>query len=128
MIADDAALFTSVEDFGEVITFRRKLTADTTHYTGDDEELTGDLITLDAPIDAVVIRDEITVVSEDGDTVLPIWEVHVANNALLGISSTELNLGGDTLSFPPRDGMPAETKTVIRLTSQDHGMLVLQCR
>lgn len=80
-------------------------------------------------ISAVVIREQITAVSEDGgETVLPSWEIHVHNNETTGIASTELNLGGDQIAVPPRDGQDAVRKTITQLLSQDHGMLVFECR
>lgn len=80
-------------------------------------------------INAVVERTQYTSVTEDGgQVVLAVWQVHVSNDATAGISSAELNLGGDKISFPPRDGQDAVSKTVLQLLTQDHGMLVLECR
>lgn len=80
-------------------------------------------------INAIVAREQITAFDADGgQTNLPVWQVHVANSSTLGISSAELNLGGDQIAFPPRDGKTAERKTITQLLIQDHGMLVLECR
>ena len=80
-------------------------------------------------INAVVIRQQLATVSEDAsETLLPLWEIHVANNATNGISSTELDLGGDQIAIPPRDGQTAVKKTILSLVTQDKGMLVLECR
>lgn len=80
-------------------------------------------------ISAVVIRQQLQTVGEDGgETLLPVWEIHVANDDTLGISSTELNLGGDQIAIPPRDGQSAVRKTILQLVTQDPGMLVFECR
>jgi hypothetical protein len=80
-------------------------------------------------INAVVIRTAFQNVGEDGgETMLPVWEIHVANSLTAGIASTELNLGGDQIAIPPRDGQAAVRKTITQLITQDKGMLVLECR
>jgi hypothetical protein len=111
LIASDAAtVFCNVSDFAEAVTYIQK----------DGWERC---------INAVVERVQYQALAEDGgQVVLATWQVHVANDSELGISSTELNLGGDKISFPPRDGQEAVSKTVLQLLTQDHGMLVLECR
>jgi hypothetical protein len=80
-------------------------------------------------IKAVVIRESVATVSEDGgQTILPAFEVHVANDPVTGISSEELDTGGDQIELPIRDGKPASRRAVMRLMTQDHGMLVIECR
>jgi hypothetical protein len=79
-------------------------------------------------LDAVVIRDQLGILPEDGDVVLPSFEIHVANNIVGGIASDELDLGGDMLVFSVRVGDPPERRSITRLISHDEGMLVLQCR
>ena len=79
-------------------------------------------------IKAVVIREQIAAFVEDQQTNLPAFEVHVANDSVNGISSSELNTGGDQIELPPRDGKPAERRSITQLMTQDHGMLVLECR
>lgn len=107
--ADALTVFTSTDDFAEVVTYKpRGGTA--------------------RSINAVVLREQITVLAEDGDTVAPVWQVHVANDSTYGISSAELNLGGDKITLPPRDGKDAEDRSITQLMIQDVGMLVLECR
>jgi hypothetical protein len=78
---------------------------------------------------AVVSREQIVGFDADNNQVnLPAFQVHVANNSTTGISSVELNTGGDQIEFPPRDGKPAVRKSITQLLIQDHGMLVLECR
>lgn len=117
LITDDAtSVFLNTDDFAETVTYKPRLFAN-----GDARP--------NRSISAVVIRDLISVVSEDGgEVVLPSFEVHVANDSTSGISSDELDLGGDKLSFPVRDGMTAMDRAIVRLITQDHGMLVLECR
>lgn len=115
-IATDAyTVFTSTDEFAEAITYYPH------QYYGESARAS-------RSINAVVFREAIQVFAEDGDTVLPVWQIHVANDSTYGISSDELDLGGDQLEFPPRDGKTAEKKTITRLLTQDHGMLVLECR
>lgn len=117
MITDDASsVFLSTDEFAETVTYKPR------------KFVIGD-VRANRPIKAVVIRDLIQVVNEDGgETVLPSFEVHVANDSMLGISSSELDLGGDKLSFPVRDGLTASDRAIVRLITQDHAMLVLECR
>ena len=102
--ADAYTVFTSTDDFAEVITYLPR--------HGDARS-----------INAVVIRDAI----QDSDgIVMPSWTVNVANDSTHGIASTEIDIGGDQVMLPPRDGEPAKTRTIQHILIQDHGMLVLQ--
>lgn len=116
-IDEDALnVFLSEDDFAEEITY--------TPYRGPQESAP-------APrtISAAVFRDGLVSVGDDGgETVSPIFAVHVHNNSTTGISSDELDLGGDVLSFPMRDGETAQEWRITRLVTQDHGMLVLECQ
>lgn len=110
MIATDVTtVFTSTSDFAEAVLYYPR--------TGGIRE-----------IDAVVIREPVAVISEDGDTVAPTWQVHVANSDTLGISGEELDTGGDQIGLSPRDGQAEERRSITQLLIQDHGMLVLECR
>lgn len=77
------------------------------------------------PISAVVIREGVRFY--DGQNVLDAYEVYVANDDTQGISSVEINKGGDAIAFPPRDDKQPKKHTVKDITSQDNGMLVLVC-
>lgn len=80
-------------------------------------------------INAVVIRQQIVALDADGgETVVPAYEVHVANDSTVGISSTEINTGGDQIALPVREGKAAERRSIIHVASQDHGALVLTCQ
>ena len=113
ILADASVVFTSTDDFAEWVVY-------TPH------QKFGQAVPTPRSIKAVVIRDQIT--SLDGDTVSPVWQVHVANDATLGISSAELDLGGDKITLPPRDGLEAKSRSITQLLIQDHGMLVIECR
>lgn len=115
LLADAKAVFTSTDDFAELVTYYPK------RYAGEAERAARE-------IKAVVMREQMTVVSEDGDTVSPVFQIHVANDATDGISSTELDLGGDQIEFPVRDGKTAEKRTITQLLIQDPGVLVVECR
>jgi len=115
IVTDGATVFCNLDDFAETVTYYPY------HFIDD-------VAREPRVISAVVIREQIAVFSEDGDTVTPVFEVHVINSSTTGISSDELDLGGDQIELPPRDGKPAEKRTITLLTTQDTGMLVLQCR
>ena len=115
ILTDATAVFTSTADFAEVATYHPR-------------QRFGEAAPTPRTINAVVLREQIQTIGEDGDTVSPMWQVHVPNSLTDGISSTELDLGGDQIELPPRDGKTAERRTITQLVIQDHGMLVLECR
>ena len=79
-------------------------------------------------INAVVERQALQLLNEDGDNIIPIFEIHVTNDSVLGISSDELNLGGDSLDFAIRVGQAKSLRTITKLLGHDEGMLILECR
>jgi len=107
--ADAATVFCNVNDFAEAVTYHKR--------NG-----------LARSINAVVQREAFAINPEDGDTITPVFEVHVANDSTDGISSDELNIGGDMLAFAVRVGKAVERRSIVRLMSHDEGMLVLECR
>lgn len=78
-------------------------------------------------IKAVVIRNQVSVFNPD-EQILTEFEVRVANNSTTGISSAELDTGGDQIALAPRIGETPVKKSVQYLTEHDEGMLVLICR
>lgn len=113
-IEDDAVLvFLQPGDFRETVTYI-------------PHRFFGEALRADREIQAVVIRDRY-IINTDGFRI-PIWEVHVYNNSTDGIASDEIDTGGDMIELPPRDGKEAESRTITDIVSQDHGMLVLECR
>jgi hypothetical protein len=114
-IETDAALFVSTSDFGESVTYY-------------PHRYFGSAAREPRTINALVEREQIAIITDDVETVAPMFRVHVINNSTTGISSSELDLGRDQIAFPKRDGKTAERFTILQLTTQDHGMLVLECR
>ena len=110
LIQSDAInVFANANDFAEPVTYYKK--------TGKARA-----------INAVVVRDALAILPEDGDTVTPVFEIHVANDIVEGISSEELNLGGDMIAFAVRVGQAVQRRTITKLLAHDEGMLTLECR
>lgn len=110
MIQSDAAtVFCNANDFAEPATY----------YTwhGSAREIM-----------VVIERDPLAVFGPDGDDVLPSFAVKVVNSNTLGISSDELNLGGDAIEFAVRVGKPKSRRSITRLIEHDEGMMVVECR
>ena len=115
--ADATEVFLNTGEFAESVTYKPRIKP-----TGDTRDET-------RSISAVVFREQMTTIDEDGgETIAPMFLVHVANDSTDGISSDELDLGGDKITFPVRDGLTASDRTVTRLVTIDNGMLVLECR
>ncbi len=116
LVTDAENIFCNADEFAEEVTYI-------------PHRFYGESARSNRTIDAVVMREQITVVSQDGsEVVLPVYQVHVANSTTTGIASTELDLGGDAIELPPRDGKTAEQKKITQLLFQDEGMLVVECR
>lgn len=113
--ADAVRVFCNQSDFAEQVIYRPH------RYVGEQ-------VREPRIITAVVIREQIATLVEDVETVAPMFMVHVANDSATGISSEELDIGGDMIEVPQRDGKQPERRTITRLIEQDHGMLVLECR
>ena len=107
--ADAINVFANPNDFAEPVVYYKK--------TGRAR-----------PINAVVVRDALAILPEDGDTVTPVFEIHVANDIVKGISSEELNLGGDMIAFAVRVGQAVQRRTITKLLAHEEGMLTLECR
>jgi len=108
LIEDDASLFVSTSDFGETVVYRTR--------SGTARS-----------ISAVVFR-QVAEAIEDESRSLTVFEVHVINSTSTGISPTEIDLGGDTLDLADRVGKTARPRSIIQITEQDEGMVVLQCQ
>ena len=110
LIKEDAKkVFTNDQDFAEPIVYYKR--------NGRSRK-----------IDAVVVREALGILPEDGDVVYPLFEIHVANDEADGIASDEINLGGDELEFADRVGQPVRRHSILKMLSHDEGMLVLECR
>ena len=115
IVADALTVFLVADDFAETITYYPH------RFFGEEARES-------RVIRASVEREQIANFGEDAVTNLPVFTVHVANDPVNGIASDEIDTGGDKLAFAPRDGKPVKTYSIIALTTQDEGMLVLQCR
>ena len=79
------------------------------------------------PIKAVVTRNQVSTFNPD-EQIIAEFEVRVANDSVTGISSSELNTGGDQIKFAARVGETESKRSVQYLVEHDEGMLVLICR
>jgi hypothetical protein len=110
MIEQDAAsVFCNPNDFAEAVTYYKR--------NGKARK-----------INAVVVRDALAILPEDGDTITPVFEIHVVNDGSTGIRSDELDLGGDSIEFSMRVGELLKRRTITKLLGHDNGMLQLECR
>jgi hypothetical protein len=55
-------------------------------------------------------------------------EIDVANDATVGISSSEVNTGGDKVAVSKRIGEAAVSRRITRIISQDAGFIRLELR
>ena len=107
--SDAIDVFCNVDDFAETVTYYPRY--------GDAREIV-----------VVVIREALAILPEDGDAVVPIFEIHVANDPLIGIDSNQINLGGDSIEFAVRVGQDVSRRSITKLLGHDEGMLILECR
>ncbi|MHC4617214.1 MAG: cupin domain-containing protein [Planctomycetota bacterium] len=78
-------------------------------------------------IKAMVERGEpVTLPAGDGHT--PAAQVHVVNDVTDGITSAELDKGGDKLRFAPRIGGATRDYAITNILYQDGGMMGLEVR
>lgn len=106
---NDASLFTSTNDFGEVVVYMPR--------NGTDRTIT-----------ATVFRQVAEALGDDENRVLPVFEVHVANSVTTGIATTEVDLGGDQIEIADRVGKTPRPRSIVQIMEQDEGMVVYQCR
>jgi len=112
IIADAGSVFLNADHFAESVTYYP-------HRFGT--QATPRVIT------AVVIRNQVAVFNPD-EQIVPEFEVRVANDSATGISSEELNTGGDQIKLAVRIGETATKRTIQIMSEHDDGMLVLICR
>jgi len=112
IVTDAGAVFLNGDHFAEDVTYHpQRFGATATPRT----------------IKAVVIRNQVVTFNPD-EQIVPEFEVRVANSATTGISSSELNTGGDMIRLAARVGETPTKRSVQYLTEHDEGMLVLLCR
>ena len=78
-------------------------------------------------IKAIVVRNQVATFSPD-EQIIPEFEVRVANDSTTGISSSEINSGGEMIKLAVRVGETPTKRSVQYVTEHDEGMLVLICR
>lgn len=105
--SDASAVFCNANDFAESVVY--------TSSTGSSRT-----------IQAVVNRDGYQTDSREEDS--EVFEVHIVNSSTLGVASSAIKPGTDTLTFAKRVGETATAQTIVRLLSHDEGMLVVECR
>lgn len=80
-------------------------------------------------IDAIVTRDPPEIYDDQGKAVLPKFTLRVHNSCTLGISSQELDTGGDDISILLKVGDVKPTRrTIMKLMSQDSGVVSIAVR
>lgn len=106
---DGIKVFCNVNDFAETVTY---------HPFREQPRA----------INAVIERQQMSLNPEDGDILSPVFFVHVANDSQTGISSDELNVGGDQIEIAVRVGEQPRLRTIQRLLYHDEGIIDLECR
>ena len=79
-------------------------------------------------ITAVVTREQPAQVDGAPYGHTPKLSVQVINSATTGISSAEINTGGDEICIAVRAGETAERRRITKIVSMDHGMMELELR
>lgn len=114
IIADAGTVFLNSDHFAELVTYY-------------PHRFHTDAARQPREIKAVVTRNQVSVFTPD-EQIMTEFEVRVANNVLTGITSAELDTGGDKISLAVRIGDTPERRSIQHLTEHDEGMLVLICR
>ena len=57
----------------------------------------------------------------------PYVEILVNNNATTGISSKEVDTGGDKITVPMRIGLTAKVLRIVEIIAQDEALIRLRC-
>lgn len=115
-LANDSSLvFCNSNEFAETVTYK-------------PHNHVGRTVRQNRNIIAVVERETISVLSQDGEHVIPQFTLHLANSSTLGITSSEIDVGRDRIAIAERIGDVATDRTVTRLQENDEGMLVIECR
>jgi hypothetical protein len=95
-----------LDEFGETVTYRPR--------GGGTRSITG-----------IVITNPLGEVGSIQDAPAVRIHIRVLNDSTLGISGAELNLGGDKIDAPLRDGGTATTLAIKELVSDNGGFLTV---
>ena len=79
-------------------------------------------------IEGIVERGTFEVISETGDVTSQAVIVKVQNDSTLGISATEIDTGGDELNVALRAGGAAERRAIVRILSDNGGLVRFLCQ
>lgn len=103
--ADSSAIFLNVDEFAESVVYKPRNGGARTIY-------------------AIVDRDPPAVYDAAGNVVLPAFRLSVRNSCTLGISSKELDTGGDSVELVRKlgDAVPV-TVSIMRMAYQDEGVV-----
>ena len=103
MRIDAASVFTNTDEFAETVVY----------YAGGGS--------VGRAIKAVIERD-VQTITDQGIPALATF-INVANDATLGITSTEVDTGRDKLSVSLRLNETAQLRQIIQVTDTDDGMI-----
>lgn len=113
--SDSAKVFLRTDDFAEVVTYYPHVGFGETPTTRE--------------IKAIVVRNQLVASSPDGgDVMITTFDVYVENNSTTGISSAELDTGGDQIGIASRIGGTVKRRAIVMLEEHDEGMLQLSCQ
>ena len=70
-----------------------------------------------------MIEREVDLMTEAGDVSAQATIVRVENDATVGITSTEIDTGGDEISYPLRVGEDAVRRAIIKGMSTENGLV-----
>ena len=79
-------------------------------------------------IKAVIDRNPSLTQAETGRDMTGVFSIWVSNSATDGISSDEIDTGGDQLLIAKRIGQTPELVQINNIRWQDEGMMLLECR
>lgn len=79
-------------------------------------------------IQAIVERGTPRVIAETGDIASQHIIVRVKNSSKDGITSTEVNTGSDTIGVPVRVGEVAKVRSIVRVMSDNAGIVEVLCQ
>lgn len=79
-------------------------------------------------IDALINREQPAETGDAPQGHAPLLTIVVINSATTGISSDEVDCGGDKVNLPVRLGETAQQRRITGIISQDSGMVKLEVR
>jgi hypothetical protein len=77
-------------------------------------------------INAIIDRNPPQIIEDMEPTRSEVIQIVVANDATSGVTSAEVNTGGDYVSLAPRFGGTASNRRVARIVEHDEGAMILE--